>query len=42
MSAVPHVTVILPTFNRATFLPDAFAAIEAQTHRSWELVIVDD
>ena len=36
------VSVILPTYNRASFLPDAFAAIRSQTFQHWELVVVDD
>jgi glycosyltransferase involved in cell wall biosynthesis len=36
------VSVILPTYNRATFLPDAFASIASQQHRNWELIVVDD
>ena len=43
MSApAPLVSVILPTFNRAQFLPQAFASIEAQSFRNWELIVVDD
>lgn len=38
----PVVSVLLPTYNRARFLPDAFSAIASQTLTSWELVIVDD
>jgi glycosyltransferase involved in cell wall biosynthesis len=38
----PLVTVILPTYNRATFLAGAIECIAAQTLRDWELVIVDD
>ncbi|QDT14177.1 glycosyltransferase family 2 protein [Alienimonas californiensis] len=38
----PAVSVILPTYDRADFLPDAFAAIAGQTFRDWELIIVDD
>ena len=38
----PLVTVVLPTFNRARFLDDAFASIAAQTFPDWELVVVDD
>src|SRR3970282_949827 len=41
-SGSPSVTVILPTYNRASFLRQAFASIEAQTFRDWELVIIDD
>jgi len=39
---MPQVSIILPTFNRARFLPEAFATIEAQTWRNWELIVVDD
>jgi glycosyltransferase involved in cell wall biosynthesis len=36
------VSVILPTFNRARFLPEAFASVRAQTWPHWELIVVDD
>lgn len=36
------VSVILPTYNRASFLSEAFASIAAQEHHAWELVVVDD
>jgi glycosyltransferase involved in cell wall biosynthesis len=42
MPASPSISIILPTYNRAAFLPTAFASIEAQTFRDWELIIVDD
>jgi glycosyltransferase involved in cell wall biosynthesis len=38
----PAVTVVLPTYNRAAFLPGAFDALARQTFTDWELVIVDD
>lgn len=38
----PAVSVILPTYNRAKFLPEALAAICGQTFTDWELIIVDD
>ena len=31
----PSVSVILPTFNRARFLPEAFASITAQSWPHW-------
>ncbi len=36
------ISVILPTYNRALFLTEAFASIAAQQHRNWELIVVDD
>jgi glycosyltransferase involved in cell wall biosynthesis len=39
---VPAVSVLLPTFNRAAFLPAAFESIRAQAFDDWELVVVDD
>jgi glycosyltransferase involved in cell wall biosynthesis len=35
-------SVILPTYNRARFLPDAIGSIVSQTNGNWELIIVDD
>ena len=40
--ATPAVTIVLPTYNRATFLFEAFSSIEQQTFTDWELVVVDD
>ncbi|MGZ8216850.1 glycosyltransferase family A protein [Methylomagnum sp.] len=38
----PCFTIFIPTYNRAPLLPRAFASIEAQTCRDFEVVIVDD
>jgi glycosyltransferase involved in cell wall biosynthesis len=38
----PAVSILLPTYNRARFLPKAFEAIRAQAFTDWELVVVDD
>ncbi len=38
----PSVSIILPTYNRESFLPDALASIRAQTFTDWELIVVDD
>lgn len=37
-----RVSILLPTYNRASFLPAALDAIARQTLTAWELVIVDD
>lgn len=36
------VSIILPTYNRASFLPAAFESIRSQTFCNWELIVVDD
>lgn len=41
-AAGPAVSIILPTYNRATFLGEAIASVQAQSFRNWELMIVDD
>jgi|KBSMisStaDraftv2_1062788.scaffolds.fasta_scaffold278711_2 Glycosyltransferases involved in cell wall biogenesis len=38
----PQVTVVLPTYNRAAFLPAAFDSIRNQTLSDWSVVVVDD
>lgn len=38
----PLVSIILPTYNRARFLPDAIESIRSQQFTDRELVIVDD
>jgi glycosyltransferase involved in cell wall biosynthesis len=39
---MPFFSIILPTFNRAHFLPKAIESVLTQTFEDWELVIVDD
>lgn len=38
----PLVSIVLPTYNRAKFLPQAFDSIAQQTMTDWELIVVDD
>jgi GT2 family glycosyltransferase len=37
-----RISIIMPTFNRCFTLPRAVESIRSQTHKDWELIIVDD
>lgn len=41
-SGRPTVTVLTPAFNRAHTLPRLYRSLVAQTHRSFEWIVVDD
>lgn len=38
----PLVSIVLPTFNRGDWLPEAVGSILSQTWNTWELFVVDD
>src|SRR5690242_2281403 len=38
----PQISVLMPTFNQASFLRRAILSLRAQTFTNWELLIVDD
>ena len=39
---MPEVSVLIPTYNRLSYLMEAIASVCAQTHKDWEAIIVDD
>jgi glycosyltransferase involved in cell wall biosynthesis len=39
---MPQVSIILPTYNRATQLRRAIESVEKQSFADWELIVVDD
>ena len=38
----PKVSIIIPTFNRGSFLDRTVKSIQSQTIKDWELLVVDD
>jgi GalNAc5-diNAcBac-PP-undecaprenol beta-1,3-glucosyltransferase len=42
MSFVPLISIIIPTYNRARYLPATLASIQSQTFEQWECLIIDD
>ncbi|MEO5974660.1 MAG: glycosyltransferase [Ilumatobacteraceae bacterium] len=38
----PLVSIVIPTFNHASFLRDAINSIRAQTYRNWQAIVVNN
>lgn len=38
----PKISVIIPCYNQARFLPDAIASVQAQTYPYWECIVIND
>lgn len=38
----PFFSIVLPTYNRAHFIPKAITSVLQQTYRDWELIVIDD
>ena len=39
---MPAITVVIPSYNHARFLPECLDSIQAQTFEDWSLILVDD
>ncbi len=39
---MPFFSIIIPAYNRADFLPETLASVQAQTFTDWECIVVDD
>lgn len=42
LNSVPAVSVVIATYNRAHFLPEAIESVLNQRFRDFELIVVDD
>jgi glycosyltransferase involved in cell wall biosynthesis len=42
MTALPHISILMPVRNEAAYLPAALSSLARQTLHNWELVVVDD
>lgn len=42
MGHTPLVSVIIPTFNRESYLPETLDSLQAQTLQDFEIIVVDD
>lgn len=38
----PQVTIIIPTYNRSSFLGETLESVLEQTYKDWECIVVDD
>jgi len=38
----PRVSIVMPTYNRASFLKRSINSVLGQTYQDWEMIIVDD
>lgn len=40
--ALPKVSIIMPTWNRASLIMESIGSVRNQTYQNWQLIIVDD
>lgn len=42
MNSLPLVTIIIPTYNRASKVPDAIESVINQTYKNTQIIVIDD
>jgi glycosyltransferase involved in cell wall biosynthesis len=42
LESVEKISIILPSFNYDLFISEAIESVLKQSHKDWELIIVDD
>ena len=42
MNETELISVVIPCYNRSHFVHETIASIQRQTHRDWEIIVVDD
>ncbi len=40
--SIPYFSIVIPTYNRESFISRTLATIQSQTHTDWEVLVVDD
>lgn len=39
---MPQISIVVPVYNAAKYLPRTIASVQAQTYEDWELLLVND
>ncbi len=39
---MPKVSIIMPVYNKADYLPETFSALMSQSYQDWEMIVIND